>query len=249
MVYVLDILVIGVFGFAVWNGYRRGFVRALSGLLAFVVAAAVALIFNSTVAEAVYDRRIAPAIRETVAEQLETDATAPVAGRLDAALEKLPGVLTNVLAKNGLSSGADIAGRLTAGAQTTAQSIAEQVVTQVIRPTVVALLRVVAFLLLFLAAYLAARLLLRLVDKVFRLPGLRRINRTLGLIPGIINGVLGVVIAVLIIQAIAAAGSAGALITPAVVENTRIVRWIIHHNPVGGGLQQLITTAPVVLKK
>ena len=45
MAYILDAIVVGIFVLAVYLGYKRGFIKAISKLAAFVIAAVVAICF------------------------------------------------------------------------------------------------------------------------------------------------------------------------------------------------------------
>lgn len=42
MVYILDILLVVLLALSMWNGYRNGFVRAMSHLVALALAALIA---------------------------------------------------------------------------------------------------------------------------------------------------------------------------------------------------------------
>ena len=107
-------------------------------------------------------------------------------------------------------------------------TLIERVITDVIEPTATALLRMIAMLLLFLLTSFLVSLLLKVVDKVFKLPLLKGVNRTLGFIPGVLNGVVSVLLAVAIIQILC---SLGVLITPEQIAGTAILSRLTAINP------------------
>ena len=242
MKYILDLGIIAVFVLAVWNGHRRGFIKAVSGLAAFVAAALVALLLSGPVAGWLFDGVRAPPIKVTIAEQIDATGSS-IAGGLDETIGKLPGFVRNALANQGITSGSELLDRTSIGAEDSSSAIAEHVTTQVIRPVAVSLLKMIAFILLFILAYIAARLLLRVINRVFKLPVLRKMNKTLGGLAGALNGALWVLVIVTVLQVMAASSSPDAIINQTVLNDTTVVHWLAGINPVGKALQNLLGVA------
>lgn len=242
MAFVLDVLVILIMAFCIWNGWRKGFIKALSRLLTFVLALALALLLNGPVSQLVYDTTMAPGIRDTLAEHLQEEATGTVEEQVDAALDNLPGFVRNMLDNQGVDSGAAVVEQLD-GTTDVAASLAERIETAVIAPNVVMMIRGFVFFVLFFVCSLVASLLTRLLNKLFDLPVLRTINNSLGFIPGAINGVLWVLALASVAQVLAATGTADSFINPSVLEDTMIMQWLVSINPLGNTLQELTTIA------
>lgn len=242
MQYVLDIAVVALFAFCLWNGRRRGFIKAVTGLVALVAAFVAAVLLSGPVASGIFDSVMAPSMKVTIADQIDAAGTS-VAGGLDGALEKLPGFVKNALAGQGVTSGSELLSRTGVGSGDGSAAIAEQIVTQTIRPVAVTVLRAIAFVLLLIVAYIAARLILYVLNKVFKLPLLSKLNKSLGLLAGALTGVLWAFIAVSILQLIASTASADAAITNAVIDQTLIVRWLCGISPIGSALRELIAAA------
>lgn len=225
MAYILDIAVILIFVGAIAIGYHRGIIKMLSKLIALVAAVAVAAILCGPVATWLFDHTMAPSIRVSIADRVE-EAGNNIGSGLDEAFNKLPAVLRNALAKEqitSLSQYANVADSSTA--------ISEHITTNVVRPVAISLLRVLCMLVLFVVAFIVALLIMRSLDKVFRLPGLRKVNKSLGAVAGVISGVLWVVLFVAVVHGIASAASADALISQSVVDQTYVVRFLLNLNP------------------
>ncbi len=244
MAYILDGAVILIVLFCVWNGWRKGFIKALSRLLAFVLALVAAMLLSTPIAAYVYDSTVSPTVQEVLTENLMQTGATTITQSVDTALTDMPGFVRNLLSHQGITSGADVVGKLSIGNSDTMTAVAQQIDTVVIRPVTVALLRVLSFLILFIVVSVIAGFLLRLLDKVFKLPLLRGINRTLGFIPGIINGVLCALLLTTVVQVWASMGSADGFITREMLSDTVLLQWLISVNPVGNTLQEL-TILPI----
>ena len=102
MTYLLDGVVILIFLLAIWLGYRRGFIKSVAGIVAFIAAFAVATMLCASVAVWTYDTVVEPSLTDTVEQQL-TAAGASTADRLDTAYQALPTVVRNLLAQTGVA--------------------------------------------------------------------------------------------------------------------------------------------------
>ncbi len=221
---ILDVIIVAVFVIALVWSVKRGFIKAMTGLISFVAALAVALWLSAPVAGWAYSTLVAPPVSAAL-EQVQTDVGQSAATSADAVLEGLPDGVRNLLTSVGISSGDDLTAKLSPNGSGT---LIERVITDVIEPTATALLRMIAMLLLFLLTSFLVSLLLKVVDKVFKLPLLKGVNQTLGFIPGVLNGVVSVLLAVAIIQILC---SLGVLITPEQIAGTAILSRLTAINP------------------
>ncbi len=224
MAIILDILVVGVFALSVFLGWKRGFIKAMTGLLAFAVAIGVALWLSTPIAEWVYDNAVQPAISSAI-EDVQDNAAQSAVNSADALLADLPDGVRTLLTTAGIDSGEALADKISPDST---GSLAERLVSDVIRPVVVSVIRIIALLVLFLLTSFLVSLLMKAVDKVFKLPLLKGINRTLGIIPGIINGVLSVLITVTLLQLLC---SLDVLITADAMQNAKVISWLSDINP------------------
>ena len=221
---ILDVIIIAVFVITLVWSVKRGFIKAMTGLISFVAALVVAMWLSAPVAAWAYDTVVAPSVH-TALEQAQTDVDQSAAVSADAVLEGMPDGVRAILSSIGISSGEELTAKLSPNSD---GALIDRVVTDVIEPTATALLRMVAILVLFLLTSIVVSLLMKVVDKVFKLPLLKGINRTLGFIPGVLNGVIAVLITATILQLLC---TLGVLITPEQVASSVILSRLTTINP------------------
>ena len=226
MKYLLDIVVILIFLLCVAIGRKRGFIKTVAGVVALVVALAVSAMFNAPVAEYIYNKTIEPAILSTVSEKVE-QIEGSAKEQVENVYEGLSPLVKNMLAQTGIESADDLA--LSLPLETDAPI--PETVAALIYPVLLPLVKAICSLLLFLVAYIVASIVLRVLNVVAKLPILKQVNKTLGLIGGIVSGVLWVLVAVTVIQIIAAMGTADGAVTLQTVQDTLLVDWIADVNP------------------
>lgn len=237
MVYLLDVVVILILILCIWLGHHNGFIKSVSRLVAFAVAAILAFALNAAVAGSLYDRVIAPPIIDSINEKTAAG-TQSLSADVDKALGEMPGFITNYLGKHGISDGADVTQKLSGGAQT---NVGEKIAAEVLRPVLLPLIKMIAFVLLFLILMIICLILLKLLDKIFSISVLKTLNKSLGTLVGILNGLIWVVIYVSVLQILAASGKPDAFINDAMLGNTILVKNIILLNPLGKAMQALWT--------
>ncbi len=236
--YILDGVVILIFVLSAVIGHKRGLIKTLSKVVAFLLAFVVALLLCGPAAEVVFDTAIAPSVRKSITDELNGSYQS-AAESMEASLDHLPPFIKNALANQGVSSGKDVVERVS-DVSGSPEAVADSVIAKVIRPVAVSLLRVICLLILFLVAFIAALILMKVLDVVAKLPGLKSVNKGLGFLAGAVSGLLWVIVAVSVLQAIAAGSDPNSWINPTVIEKTYVVKWIIGVNPVGSALQELV---------
>lgn len=237
MAYVLDIGVILIFGVCLLVGYCRGFIKSVGRVAAFIGAAIVALLLCETVAGFIFDSFVGPAVQDKVVEGLNS-ANTSLSQSVDNALHNLPEFITNALSNQGIKDGGDVLGQLSGGSQAPT-AMAERITADVVRPVMISVIKGISFIVLFFVAMAILLVVVRLLDKIFKLPLLKGVNRTLGLLVGAITGVLFVLLAVSVVQVITASSGPDSLITPALIRETVLTRWLFSINPAAGAMQDL----------
>ncbi len=235
MTYLLDAAVILIFLLCVTIGTKRGFIKTVSGIVAFVAALAVSSLLSGSVAQMVYDKAVEPAISETVQTQYEQTVGSEIQ-RIDSAYQSLPTMVKNLLAQAGVADVDDLVRSMPIGIET---SLAESV-SAVVEPLLVPLIKAICSLILFFITYIVASIVLRVLNLVAKLPLLKQLNKTLGLVGGVASGALWVLLAVTVIQVIAAMGAEDGLVTLQAINETTVVRLVASINPLSGALTELL---------
>lgn len=190
MSYLLDALLLILFALCVWIGWKRGFIKTVSGLIALVAAVIVAATFSAPIAEGVYTNSVEPAVLSTLEEQISGEVL-PSAEDLDAAIEKMPSLVATLLEVGDMGSGAAILEQV--DVVEAGKSAARTITDRVVAPIVLPLMQMLCSVVLFAITYLIALILLRVLDLVAKLPLLKQLNSTLGLVAGALTGALWVV--------------------------------------------------------
>lgn len=222
MIYLFDVLMVALVVLCVWLGWHRGFVRTVGGLVALIAAVLVSAVFSGPIAKAIYANTVEPKVMEVLETHVEGQIL-PDAAQLDAALERMPELVSSMLNNSGLGSGAEVLAKIdfVRADETAAAGIARQVITPVVLPLIRTLCSVVLFALAYVLALLAARAL----NVMTKLPLIKQANRLLGLFGGAITGVLWMLFAIRLLYSVAAFGVFPWL-TPARLDGTLLISFV-----------------------
>lgn len=219
MAYLFDLLLVALFALCVYVGWRRGFIKTVSGLIALALAVLVSAALSGPIADWAYTSMLEPNISSTLEAQLPAEVL-PEAAEIDVALEKLPPFVTDLLAAGEAIDGEVVLSKL--GAVANGENIATAITEKVIAPIVLPLLEMLCSVLLFIAVYVIALFVLRLLNVVAKLPVLKQLNGLLGMVAGVITGAVWVLFVARILYVVAGLGWVDWL-TPAVLGQTLLV--------------------------
>ena len=219
MAYLFDLLLVALFALCVFLGWRRGFIKTVSGLIALVVAVLVSTTLSAPIANWAYATTLEPTISSTLEAQLPGEIL-PGADEIDVALEKLPPFVTDLLVAGEAGDGESVLSKL--GTVANGENIAAAITEKVIAPIVLPLLEMVCATILFILVYIIALFVLRLLNLVAKLPVLKQLNGLLGVVAGVITGAIWVVFAARILSIVAGFGCFEWL-TPAVLDQALLV--------------------------
>lgn len=242
MSYILDVALVLILALCIFIGIKRGFAKMLVRVGGAILALVLAGLLSGQVAQGVFDTFLANNIKAGVMEQVPEMSADEVAEEIDHTLASLPGYVTVFIEQQNIDINAiaDQAVEAVAGATgNVAETVVDTVMAHVVRPIAVALLTAVCFLVLLILLLIVVWILAVLVDKIFRLPLLGNLNKTLGALMGVLQGLLWVLLAATVIELIAYAGGADSLINRAVLESTWLTRWIAEINPITAGIGDL----------
>ncbi len=225
MAYIMDLAIVALFALMVYLGYRRGFIRTASGIVTFLVSALLASLLAGPLSVWVYDAILEPPITASV-EQTVISAEDDASQQVVAVYEALPSTVRSLLAQRGVENAAMLEQVL----PDTTESLSAQVCV-VVREVVVPLVEVVASVALFLLAGIPIRWLLKLLNLAAKLPFLRTVNKTVGVLSGVLSGVLWVLFAVAVLQVLALSGVLGNILDVTTLDSTWLVKWLMTINP------------------
>ncbi len=198
--YGVDIICVLTFIGAVINGRQRGFVKMILSIAAFFISVFVAREFFESVGTWIYDNFLEKAALDFITRRIEDSGINFGTSPISEFAASLPESLTKIAD----SFGTSIEGILTIAKEkgVTNQDIAQLLVDKVLAVLLRSAANILGFMLVFLASNAVLSILIGVVNKVFKLPVLKGINRLLGAALGGVKGVAQVVIFVLILSVI-----------------------------------------------
>ncbi len=235
MTYLLDVIAVALFALMVFLGYRRGFIRTVSGVLSFVLALVLSNMLAAPVAGYVYTNNIQPDVLQTLEDNIGKDS--PSVERVDEALADMPAFISGQIAAAGITSGEDLLNYV--GKVPDGESAVTKIESTIVYPVVYPILEAVFSLILFVVLQIAISLVLRLLNLLAKLPIIKKINKWAGLVAGAAQGALWVLFAISVLELLIGTGLVASL-SPDLVENSLLVSWLSRINPFGSLLNDLL---------
>ena len=186
MDFIVDFLIVAVFALCIFVGVKNGLIRSIIGLVVVAVAAALAVWLSEPVASGIYDLFIKKSLETAVAAQLPDMSSAQLTSQnVQEVISSLPAAIVK------------------AAQSMSASNIAAEICDSVAKPIAVAVLKVLSFAVIFFVCDFFLQIAAKAVCKLFELPVIRSVNRTLGGVFGALKGVFVAVFACLLLDAAA----------------------------------------------
>ncbi|MBR6521734.1 MAG: CvpA family protein [Oscillospiraceae bacterium] len=215
---IIDLILIAIIAFCAWNGYRKGFIMGISGILALIVA--------------FYGAQI---IADTYSQEFNSMLKPFVSGIVDSAVAKVQedtvdtfdeedvyGVTYDALGNIGIlkSAARDIADEIANKVERTGQTMREEIVSVLSSKIAYILTVVVVFLLILIVFTVIANI----INLAFKLPGLEFINELFGALFGFAKGAVIVIAIAWVMRYL------GVLVDEDIVNKTVLLEWLMEHN-------------------
>ena len=194
---ILDLAVLGVLAFCIWNGKRRGFIKTFFGFFGSLIAYALTALFAKPVGTLI-GGAIFPSMRDRFLDSV-AQRTGEAVDRID--LTALPESCNDLLAPFGLTA-ESLSDRVSEVVEESGRSSAEHLSEIFIRPLADSIGIAIAAILLFVVFLVIIRVVTHVLDLISKFPGLNFSNRILGLVAGAVQGIfLAVLISALLMLA------------------------------------------------
>lgn len=185
----IDVIFIAILAVSIILGRRKGFVRMILSLAALVVSWVVADKFSPAASQWLNDNFI----RENVIALLTEKLAAVFESGSREILEAIP----DYIIKAAELAGVSLENLLSSAGEPSV--IAENIFSACETTVVLPLLEFLMFIVIFIALNIVFKVIVRIADKIFELPSLEKLNKTLGATVGAIKGIccvgiLGVVL-------------------------------------------------------
>lgn len=188
MAYFIDIILIAGFVLTIIFAAKKGFAKIFLNIGASVLSFIAAYTLSRPAAEFIYEKIIREMIENSLAEKLEELPAGDALTQARALVESIPQGLVSLGEKIGLNVETLIASLNSANIS--AQNISATVTESVIKPIVIVLATAVCGLLVFIIASVVFGFLAKLLNKVFKLPFIKSVNKVLGGVLGVVQGAI-----------------------------------------------------------
>lgn len=214
---VLDLIVIAVVAVSVILGWRRGFIKSISGLISLVLAVVIVSSFAQPVAEKLDDAVVRPwAVKQVIQTQEGLSPDAPI-DQLD------PAVVNQGIADK---FGVDVLGEDHSSDASTVGEYIDAVLKHIgITVTVSTALATIG---LFALAWLGTLLIGLLLKPILKLPILKQCNGLLGVAVSLVCAALILMVLACVVEL---GGKTDPMFGPQTVEKTYIFKHILQINP------------------
>lgn len=194
MVYVIDLIVVGIILLVTLISAKQGFVRTVLDVVGFVAAVVIAFTASQPLADITYDKFIEPSIVNSIEETVSSSTNDTV----DNLWENIPSFITENGKDFGLSK-ESIKDMLSTGTQGDANATVISMSQNTIKPVCTGIIGTVFAVILMIVLLIIVRILAKLLNKVFSFSVVGKINTTLG---GVLGVIKGLVIALLVCEII-----------------------------------------------
>lgn len=216
---LIDAIVVAILAFFVVTSARKGFVKAVLDLAAFIAAFFLASTLSGIFAGWAYDSFAGDRLTATIETELNN--------AVDVALvEALPDYIVSGAQAFGIYDDILLSQR------DTVSETAVMIVENVAKPVITGLVRMISSVIIFMILMFIFRIIIRAVNKLFKLPVIKGVNMFLGGILGGCKGSIAVLLLCLIISVVAVlSGGSFWIFTPENIEKTILFKLIYNSIP------------------
>lgn len=205
MCIAVDIVLLTMMVVSAFLGWRRGFVRSFMNFISFILAIIFSVIFVPKLTP-VYQEKITPLISDAVSGQIDQISEEGGSVIFSEVVDRVAGVLGGYIDKIDLATddvsddGAADENELISSGELTEKK--DDIVNRIADPISEKISYTLAFMTLFLGATVALKIITRILDSIFKLPLLKGINKSVGLLFGALIGLVWTYIAAVTLVAV-----------------------------------------------
>lgn len=219
---IIDLALVGILALCVLNGYKKGLIMGISGILALIVAFYGANLIAETFSSE-FTSMIEPMIRDLVGGAVE-ETKEELPADQDNGEGEVYQISYNSLKKLGILESA--AEKLAEELKDEVREVGSSLKSAIVHKLSSAIAYVATLIIVFILIIIIFKLLANVLNFAFKLPGLNLINGIGGAALGLIKGML------LLFIITWAARFIGFLVPGSVVEKTVALKWLMNNNPI-----------------
>ena len=204
MNWLIDLILVGILSLLIFLGWKRGFAESVLRFGRLILAAAITLICGSAFSALLNRVWIHPAVYARVHPKF-MDMAAAAEGKVDALVSKIPAVFRPYVDVSGADASADLYELAGEWSDTVSQGISGVISS------------VVGYILLFVIAFILLTVAIFLLRGITKLPVIRTVDKTLGIVLGAVSGLLLVIFLAVVLGAVLEVSGQGALVEQSLI--------------------------------
>lgn len=202
MEYIVDIIILVIFGAIVISSVRKGFFKSLFELAGTLISLAVARALSDGFAPKVFDTFVRKGAEGYLGNALGDVGTKDYALQAQEALNSIPEALNGIMSLMGIDKAAML--EKIQSADLGGANLVESLMTSVVEPVGTAVVQFVLFIILAVAVGFVLKIAVRLLDGIIKkLPAVKQLNSALGAVFGVLRGIIIVAIISMLIGVVA----------------------------------------------
>lgn len=193
MEYIVDIIIVVIFGAIVVDSMRKGFFKSLFELAGTLISLLLSRSLSETFAPKAFDAFIRKGAEGYLENALGSVGTKDYALQAQEALNSIPEALNGLMSLMGVDK--EVILEKIQSADLGGSNIIESLMSSVVEPIGTAVVQLILFAALSVAVGFVLKLVVRLLDGVIKkLPAVKQLNTTLGAVFGVLRGIIVVAI-------------------------------------------------------
>ena len=224
---VLDLIIVAIIAFFVITSAKRGLVKTVLDVVAFFLALYLSVTLSGVIAEGAYNLFIKDAVVKSVEKEAPDLSSSLI--NIEQTLDSMPDFIIDAAEKKGISN--EGFKEFLASAE---QGVGfyEHAVDYVAKPIIINVLITVLYIILFIVLCIIFKFVARIINKLFSIPIIGGLNKTLGAVFGLVKGTVVVAAFCIAISVIVSLTKEGFLIfTNENIEGTYLFKLLASINP------------------
>lgn len=202
MEYIVDIIIVLIFGVIVVTSMKKGFFKSLFELAGTLISLAISRFLSESFAPVVFDSFISKGAQAYLEKALGSAGTKDYALQAQETLNSIPEALNGIMGLMGIDKQVilekiqsdDLGGN----------NMVESLMSNVVEPVATAIVQFILFAVLAVVVGFVLKFVVRLLDGIIKkLPAVKQLNTTLGAVFGVLRGIIVVAIISMLIGIVA----------------------------------------------
>lgn len=203
MQYIVDIILLGIFGLLVFLGVRKGLFYTLFELAAYVVSVLAARFASVSLTGVIYENYIKTPVKAELTSSLGSITGKELSKKLQSYADSIPTQLDSIMQMIGIDK-QQLVSSVSQNADSSGKKLVSVIMKKVVEPVSSAIIQTLLFIVFTVILVVVLRLIIRSLDKFIKdLPFVGKANGALGGLLGAVKGIFAAAICAMVIGALA----------------------------------------------